>query len=205
MQYASKQEMTNVSQENCRRYRLTWELVDNIKYYAVWMKAEGLTLHKEWRKAKTLKALECGSTRLAQQLVTKCDDVNSLCTWYVKAAWSILTYSLTGRQPYFFPFYLTLLSSFILLYSLPFLPYFLFLLAWLKLIWIFFPLSSPILLYDNFKLCLSQIPIASHRKYCKTISNCVVTKFKSHLIEKFLRYFQIVSFSNSNRISSKIF
>ena len=34
-------------------------------------KAEGLELHKKKGKAKFLKAWKCGSTRLAQRLVTK--------------------------------------------------------------------------------------------------------------------------------------
>ena len=58
---------------------------------------------------------------------------------------------------------------------------------------------------DNSKLCLSQIPIASHRKSSKTIPNCVSAKFQSHLIEIFLWHFQNMSQPNSNRISSKIF
>ena len=42
-------------------------------------------------------------------------------------------------------------------------------------------------------MCLSQTPIASQRKSSKTIPNCVLAKFQSHLIESILRQFQIVS------------
>ena len=38
---------------------------------------------------------------------------------------------------------------------------------------------------DNSKLRLSQIQLASYHKYSKTIPNCVLAKFQSHLIEKF--------------------
>ena len=48
---------------------------------------------------------------------------------------------------------------------------------------------------DISKLCLSQIPIASHRKYSKTIPNCVLVKFQSHLIENIPRHFRITSLS----------
>ena len=58
---------------------------------------------------------------------------------------------------------------------------------------------------DNSKLCLSQIPIASHRKYSMTIPNCVLAQFQSHLIENIPRQFQIVSQPKSNRIRSKTF
>ena len=46
---------------------------------------------------------------------------------------------------------------------------------------------------ENFKFCLSQIPIASHRKYSKTISNSVLAKFQSLLIENIVRKSQIMS------------
>ena len=92
-------------------------------------------------KGKFLKALKCGSALLAQRLVTKYVDITSFCSRYGKAARSFITYSLAGRRPYFFPF----------------LTRFLFLLAWLKLIWILFLLSSDeIILRQN---CLSS-------KYC---------------------------------------
>ena len=58
--------------------------------------------------------------------------ITSFRSWYGKAAWSFITYSLTGRQPYSFHF--TLLS-FPLCLAL------LFLLAWLELFWILFLLS----------------------------------------------------------------
>ena len=104
-----------------------------------------MELHKKRKKAKRkkakiLKALERGSTRLAQRLVPKCVDITSFCGRSGKRTRSLLTYSLTGRQPYFFPFYLTLLSSFLLLYSLSFYPYFPSILAWLKFYQILFRL-----------------------------------------------------------------
>ena len=58
---------------------------------------------------------------------------------------------------------------------------------------------------NSFKVCLSQTPIASQRKISKTIPNCVLAKFQSHLIKNILRQVQIVSETNSIRISSKIF
>ena len=45
--------------------------------------------------------------------------------------------------------------------------------------------NSAKIFQDNFKLCLSQIPIASHLKYSQTIPNCVLVKFQSHFIKKF--------------------
>ena len=42
-----------------------------IKWRAVWKKAEQLELHKEKEKAKFLIAWKCGSTLLAQRLITK--------------------------------------------------------------------------------------------------------------------------------------
>ena len=84
-----------------------------------------MELHKERKKTKIQRALERGSTLLAQRPVTKYNSILQL----VRERRPLLTYSLTGRQPYFFLFYLTLLSSFLLLYSLSFLPYLLFVLA----------------------------------------------------------------------------
>ena len=49
------------------------------------------------------------------------------------------------------------------------------------------------LFQDSSKLSPSQIPIASHRTYSKTILNCVLAKFQSHLIENIPRQIQIVS------------
>ena len=60
-----------------------------------------------------------------------------------KAARSLLTYSLTRRRPYFFP----LLNSF---------PCFFSLLAWLKLIWILFLLSSDENILTQIQICLSR-------------------------------------------------
>ena len=42
-------------------------------------------------------------------------------------------------------------------------------------------------------MCLSQVPIASHRKFSKTIPNFVLVKFQLHLIENILRQPQIMS------------
>ena len=44
-----------------------------------------MELHKERKKAKILKALERGSTLLAQRLVTKYVDITSFCSWDGKA------------------------------------------------------------------------------------------------------------------------
>ena len=49
--------------------------------------------------------------------------ITSVHSWYEKAAWPLLTYSLTGRQPYSFPLFLFLSLT----------PRFLFLLDWLEL------------------------------------------------------------------------
>ena len=50
--------------------------------------------------------------------------ITSVHSWYEKAAWPFLTYSLTGRQPYFFP----------LFHFLSLTPRFLFLLVWLEIL-----------------------------------------------------------------------
>ena len=42
-------------------------------------------------------------------------------------------------------------------------------------------------------MCLSQIPVASHRKHSKTFFNCVLAMFQPNLIENVLRQFQIES------------
>ena len=47
--------------------------------------------------------------------------------------------------------------------------------------------------YDISNLCLSQIPIAPHRKNFKTIPVCVLAKFQLHLIENILKPIQIAS------------
>ena len=66
-------------------------------------------------------------------------------SWYGKAVWSFFTYSLTGRQPYSFPF--TSLS-FPLCLAL------LFLLAWLEIFWILFLLSLDENILRQFQLDL---------------------------------------------------
>ena len=58
--------------------------------------------------------------------------ITSFRSWYGKAAWSFITYSLTGRKPYSFPF--TSLSFPLCLALLS-------LFAWLELFWILFLLS----------------------------------------------------------------
>ena len=58
---------------------------------------------------------------------------------------------------------------------------------------------------DNSKLCLSQNSIESDRNYSKSIPNGVLAKFYFHLLEIILRNYQIVSWPNSNSLSSKIF
>ena len=77
--------------------------------------------------------------------------ITSFRSWYGKAAWSFSTSSLTGRQPYFFPF--TSLS-FPLCLAL------LFLLAWLELFWIFFLLSLDENILLQFQLDLAAISAA---------------------------------------------
>ena len=72
--------------------------------------------------------------------------ITSFRSWYGKAAWSFFTYSLTGRQPYSFPF--TSLS-FPLCLAL------LFLLAWLELFWILFLLSLDENILRQFQLDLA--------------------------------------------------
>ena len=51
----------------------------------------------------------------------------------------------------------------------------------------------PKIIQDNSKLRLSQIRIASYRKYSKTIPNCVLAKLQLNLTENILRQFQVVS------------
>ena len=63
-----------------------------------------------------------GSTTSHEDVV-----ITSFPSRYEKAAWPLLTYSLTGRQPYSFP----------LFHFLSLTPRFPFLLAWLELSWIF--------------------------------------------------------------------
>ena len=58
---------------------------------------------------------------------------------------------------------------------------------------------------DNSKSCLSQTPIAFHRKDSKTFSINVFARFQLHPIENILKHFQIMSLPNSNCISSKMF
>ena len=74
----------------------------------------------------------------------------SVHSWYEKAAWPFLTYSLTGQQPYFFPlFHLVSLT-----------PRFLFLIAWLELSWILSPLSADKIILRQFQLsCLQILPL----------------------------------------------
>ena len=146
---------------------------------------------KEWNctkegKGKNLTALERGSTRLAQYSNKDAYAVASFCSWYGKAARTIF-YLLAYRTANFS--YLTLLfnllsSCFTLLYF--FLPFY-----WDEIIlkslpssfgrknsktfsnnvFAIFQLPHIEKFLDNSNLCLSQIPIALHRKYSKTIPN----------------------------------
>ena len=52
---------------------------------------------------------------------------------------------------------------------------------------------SPKKFHDNFKLCLSQIPIAFQQNHSKTIPGGVLDKFQSDLIESFPSQFRIMS------------
>ena len=58
------------------------------------------------------------------------------------------------------------------------------------------------LFYDNPELCLSHNSIVSHLNYSETIPNCVWAEIQLHLVEKILRYTQIVSQSKFKCISS---
>ena len=140
-----------------------------------------MKLHKKRKKAKILKALECGSTRLAERLVTWYNFILQL----VLESGSNTTYLLAHRTAYFS--YLTLLSSSFLRYS--------------------FRLTLPcsLLPFCWDKFILNSVPSFFGRKYSKTFPNCVLVKLQSHLIENILSHFQIVSQLNSNRISSKKF
>ena len=73
--------------------------------------------------------------------------ITSLRSWYGKAAWSFVTYSLTGRQLYSFPFF-TLLSFSLCLALLS-------LLAWLELFWTLFLFSVGENILRQFQLDLA--------------------------------------------------
>ena len=77
--------------------------------------------------------------------------ITSFRSWYGKAAWSFLTYWLTVRQPYSFPF-----TSLFFPLSLALL----FLLAWLELFWILFLLSLDENIPRQFQLDLAAISAA---------------------------------------------
>ena len=104
---------------------------------------------KDWnctirRKNKISKSVEMWFNAIGSTTSHEDAVITSLHSWYEKVAWPFLTYSLTGRQPY--PFHLFL--------SFPFLPRFLFLLAWLKLPWILFFLSADEIILRQFQLVL---------------------------------------------------
>ena len=117
------------------------------------------------RKRKNSKALKCGSTFLAQRLVTRYNSfwlkyaigsttshegtvIISFPSEYWEAAWPYLTYSLTGRRPYSFP-----------LFHLPFL---------------YASLSFPSCLA---KFILNSLPSFRGRKYSRAIPACLAYKF----------------------------
>ena len=110
--------------------------------------------------------------------------ITSFCSWYRKAARLLLTYLLTGRLTS-----LTLPYSPLPSYLTPFLPTLLY--------------SFLLCYWDN--SYLNSLATFFGQKYPVTNPNCVLAKFRSHLIENILRHFQIMSLPTSNCISSKIF
>ena len=114
--------------------------------------------------------------------------------WYVniasfrsscgKVARSLLTYLLTGRLTS-----LTLPYSSLPSYLTPFLP----------------TLLYSLLLYYWDKIYLTSLPSFFRQKNSKIIPNCVLTKFRSSLIENVLIKFQLMYLPNSNWLSLKIF
>ena len=46
---------------------------------------------------------------------------------------------------------------------------------------------------DSSEICRSRISITPHRKFSKTIPNCLLAEVQLHLIEIILRQFQVVS------------
>ena len=104
---------------------------------------------KDWnctrrRKSKISKSVEMWFNVIGATTSHEGAVITSFPSWYGKAAWPFVTYSLTGRQPYSFPLFL----------SFPFLPRFLFLLAWLEIFWILFLLSADENIRRQFQLGL---------------------------------------------------
>ena len=77
---------------------------------------------KDWnctkrRKSKISKSVEMwfnafGSTTSHEGVV-----ITSFHSWYEKAAWTFLTYSLTGRRPYSFPLFLSRFPFYLAFFS----------------------------------------------------------------------------------------
>ena len=110
---------------------------------------------KDWnctnrRKSKISKSVEMWFNAIGSTASHEGAVITSVHSWYEKAAWRILTYSLTGRQPYSFP----------LFHFLSLTPRFLFLLAWLELSWILSSLSADEIILRQFQLsCLQILPL----------------------------------------------
>ena len=110
---------------------------------------------KDWnctnrRKSKISKSVEMWFNAIGSTTSHEDAVITSFHSWYEKAAWPFLTYSLTGRQPYSFP----------LFHFLSLTPRFLFLLAWLELFLILSTLSADEIILRQFQLsCLQILPL----------------------------------------------
>ena len=130
-----------------------------------------MELHKKRKKAKFLKALERGSTLLAQRLVTWYSSIFEL----VRESGSIITYLIAYRTA---ALLLSLLSYLTLFFPFTLLPF------------LFTLLFLPSCLV---KINLNSVPAFFHWKYSKTSLNLVFARFQLPLIENIPRQFQIVS------------
>ena len=109
---------------------------------------------KDWnctkrRKSKISKSVELWFNAIGSTTSHEGAVITSVHSWYEKAAWPFLTYSLTGRQPYSFP----------LFHFFSLTPRFPFLLAWLELSGILSSLSADEIILRQFQLsCLQILP-----------------------------------------------
>ena len=114
--------------------------------------AAGKDIKESWKigiaqrkgKSKISKSVEMWFNAIGSTTSHEDAVITSFHSWYEKAAWPFLIYSLTGRQPYSFP----------LFHFLSLTPRFLFLLAWLNLFWILFLLSADEIILRQFQLAL---------------------------------------------------
>ena len=109
---------------------------------------------KDWnctkrRKSKISKSVEMWFNAIGSTTSHEDAVITSLHSWYEKAAWPFLTYSLTGRRPYSFPLFLSLFS-------------------------VFTSLSFPSCLV---KITLNSLLSFRGRNYSKTIPACLAYKF----------------------------